>query len=187
MERRADRQAGNSAMRLRTVKLSAEKSLSKRELSGSIFFLLSAFEIRRTENQRRQPDGRFIRNLTPPVAQKSGQSSSFIVSGTKILTVTAFIRRQRKMCIDLREVGGCGAITMQQVSEYTLSPLCPVDLSVTQCTRRVHPIHTLFFLRVTKISADLWHNGNTASIHPTQFCKSRLQQLVFWCVITTRF
>lgn len=78
-------------MRLRTVKLSAKKSLSKRELSGSIFFLLSAFEIRRTESQRRQPDGTFIRNLTPPVAQKSGQSSSFIVSGTKILTVTAFI------------------------------------------------------------------------------------------------
>lgn len=95
-ERRADRQAGNSAMRLRTVKLSANKSLSKRELSGSIFFLLSAFEIRRTENQRRQPDGTFIRNLTPPVAQKSGQSSSFIVSGTKILTVTAFIRRKGK-------------------------------------------------------------------------------------------
>lgn len=83
-------------MRLRTVKLSAEKSLSKRKLSGSIFFLLSAFEIRWTENQRRQPDGTFIRNLTPPVAQKSGESSSFIVSGTEILTVTAFIRRKRK-------------------------------------------------------------------------------------------
>lgn len=93
-----DRQA-TPATRLRTVKLSAKKSLSKRELSGSIFFLLSAFEIRRTENQRRQPDGAFIRNLTPPVAQKSGQSSSFIVSGTKILTVTAFIRRKRKKCV----------------------------------------------------------------------------------------
>lgn len=38
------------------------------------------------------------------------------------------------MCIDLREVGGSGAITMQQVMEYTLSLFCPVDLSVTQCT-----------------------------------------------------
>lgn len=69
---------------------------------------------------------------------------------------------------------------------YVISVLSCWSLCNTVYPEASSNPHTLL-LRVTKISADLWHNGNKASIHPTQFCKSRLPQLLFWCVIITGF